>query len=83
MIDIPYNFNQKNKENQCITGCGQIEDMNHIYICERLKTDEIIQIPYDEIYGENLLKVEKIFKIMKKNIKKKNFSDVREPMILC
>lgn len=71
MIDIPYNFNQKMKENQCITGCGQIEDMKHIYICERLKTEEIIQIPYDEIYGENILKVEKIFKIMKKNIEKR------------
>ena len=64
MIDIPSNFSSK-IENRC--QCGEIENMEHIYICEILNKERRI-LPYEKIYNGNLSEQIDIFQIFERNL---------------
>ena len=69
--NIPANFQSNDVKTLCGTGCGYIENMEHIYICENLNTEIEERKPYSEIYNGDLKTQTEIFKIMKTNIEKR------------
>ena len=73
MLQIPYNFPGQyiQNNNKCKTGCGKLETMNHLYICEKLNMEER-KYPYESIFSDNLHKQGEVFKIMEKNIQIRN-----------
>ena len=70
MIDIPYNFSGKNKENKC--ECNETEDMLHIYNCEMLNTNEP-NLPYETIFKGNIKQQIEVYKIFKQNLNQRQF----------
>ena len=60
MINIPTNFPSRNKnlDENCEI-CGEKENMKHLYVCKWSK--EINNIEYENIFGNNLKKMKKIY----------------------
>ena len=60
MIQIPYNFPAKNRniDEKCQI-CGERETMKHIYICKW--DNENNNIEYEEIFGNHMKKMKKVF----------------------
>ena len=66
MINTPGNFvSRKKNENKCI--CMQTEDMEHIYECGFLN-EKAPEIKFEEIFGENIDKMKKVFTRFRYNI---------------
>ena len=69
MVNINSNFS-KNKIN-CITGCNKLENMEHIYYCEKLSVSDFTSKPiYSHIYSENVDENIETFRIMHTNLEK-------------
>ena len=72
MVKIPSNFRGKGTgEEMCVTGCGEIETMKHLYTCSRMKDTHEQTHSYDKIYNGYIKEKVEIFKIMKKHIQKR------------
>ena len=69
--NIPANFQSSDIKIFCGTGCGCIENMEHIYICENLNIESEKRKPYCEIYNGDLKTQIEIFRIMKTNIERR------------
>ena len=70
MIDIEYNFPQKDTLTNC--ECGTKEDMQHIYICDLLSEDKKYEdLPYNKIFNGNLEQQTTVYKIFKHNLEKR------------
>ena len=69
MTNIPSNFtSEKDNANTCI--CGKLENMKHIYYCEKLNK-EIPTEKYDQIFGNNLNKMKYIVNRFRENMKQR------------
>ena len=61
--------NYTKKDIWCLTGCGQIESMEHIYNCDRISDDNTCtQLEYDNIYNGDYSDQIKVFKHMEKKL---------------
>ena len=67
MTNIPANFSGKS-EKSCI--CGEIESMNHIYVCKKLNKEEI-EVKYENIYESNLKNMKMIVNRFEANMKER------------
>ena len=68
MTNVENSYNEKEiSNNQCI--CGKLKTMKHLYSCEDLRKEDE-EIPYEEIFGENVRKIRKIYEILKENLLK-------------
>ena len=78
MIEIPTNFPSKNKniDEKC-EKCGETETMKHLYTCDL--NQENYNIKYEEIFGENLEKMKKVYKNFKTNYENKGKLKVTNP----
>ena len=77
MIQIPYNFPGKNKENKCL--CEKNEDMVHIFNCETYKKKET-ELKYEHIFDGNLKQQIEVFEIFNGNLKQREtFLNEMEP----
>ena len=59
MLPIPNNFPSKDKYDKCVK-CEHTEDMLHIYYSECWRI-EVMNIPYENIYSENITHLKKVF----------------------
>ena len=59
MVNIKSNFKQKNEKQMCI--CGQIENMEHIWNCEKLSSDKNEERNYQKIFNGNIREQIQIF----------------------
>ena len=67
MTQIENNYNEKEMNDKCV--CGELKTMKHLYSCKGLiKENE--ETPYEEIFGENVRKIRKIYEILKENLLK-------------
>ena len=67
MIHIYSNFSKN--ELFCLTNCGNIESMEHIYNCEKLcGTNIISKLNYEKIYSSYIKDQIEVYLLMKKNI---------------
>ena len=64
MVKIENNFPGSNIRKNCI--CGQIEDMKHIYSCKIYNTENENN-EYENIFGEDIRKMRKVYQIFQKN----------------
>ena len=64
MIEIEYNFPEKNKEKLC--RCGYKEDMKHIYYCKNLNSEDA-KIQYEEIFENNIENQMIVFRTFRNN----------------
>ena len=73
MLNIPYNFPGQYKQinDECKTGCGNLETMKHLYMCEQLNMKHR-KYPYESIFSDNLYKQSEVLKIMQENIQIRN-----------
>ena len=70
MVQIKSNFT-KEKIPCAMEGCDKIENMEHIYQCEKLcNCDVIKKPPYVSIYSENISKSIEVLKIMEEHLEK-------------
>ena len=69
MVDIPVNFTKEQNSEKCTCGC--LENMKHIYECKLWNQEENIEIEYEEIFNENILKQLKVSKIFYRNLEKR------------
>ena len=69
MVDIPMNFTKDQKSEKC--ACGFFESMKHIYECKLWNQKENIEVEYEEIFKENILKQLKVSKIFFQNLEKR------------
>ena len=67
MTNIPNNFSSKS-EIKCL--CGQIEQMEHIYNCKFLNSEEE-KIKYEKVYQENVDNLKIILKRFEQNCNKR------------
>ena len=73
MVKIPDNFRGKMTQQQvCVTGCGQRENMSHIYDCEILNGEKKGTNPYETIYNGTLTKQVTIYYPMKERQHKRD-----------
>ena len=64
MVNISNNFLTKQTlEDKCV--CGELDNMLHIYSCEKLNKDELI-VSYEQIYTGTLTQQIKVFERFKK-----------------
>ena len=71
MIKISDNFRGQASVNQyCVTGCGNLENMTHIYSCEMLNSEKKITHQYEKIYNGTLKEQVEIYYHMKENLDK-------------
>ena len=66
MTLIPNNFQSGKNEETCI--CGEKENMSHVYYCEMLNENRIIEEKYEEIYKNNIMKQKKILQTFERNL---------------
>ena len=78
MINIPYNFPGKNRENKCL--CEKNEDMVHIFNCETYKKKET-KLKYEHIFEGNLEQQIEVFKIFNENMKQREtlLNEIKPP----
>ena len=69
MVDIPTNFTKDQKSEKC--ACGLFESMKHIYECKLWNQKENIEVEYEEIFNENILKQLKVSKLFFQNLEKR------------
>ena len=67
MIDIENNFKNRKLPEKC---CGQIEDQQHIYTCQKLNTKKA-KIEYNKIFEENVKIQKEIMKRFSENYEKR------------
>ena len=70
MLPIPQNFPAEDKCDKCVK-CEQTEDMLHIYYSE-CWNNEVLNIPYENIYSENISHIKKVFLQIKVNFERRN-----------
>ena len=78
MVDAGNNFGKNEKCKMCDNN----EDMNHIYICEKLNEQEI-RIPYEKIYKGNLFEQIEVFRRFEKNMKIRNEEILKKDQSPC
>ena len=67
MVDIPSNFSTKeNNLSKCV--CQQKEDMQHIYICEYLNTEEPKET-FEKLFSKNVKRESSVFERFENNMK--------------
>ena len=59
MVNISYNFPKQQQIEKCV--CGEIENMEHIYLCEILNRDKI-KMTYNLIYNGTLKQQVEVYK---------------------
>ena len=64
MTNIPNNFSRKN-DVKCL--CGQTEDMEHVYNCKILSSEEV-NVKYEKIFEENVDNLKTILKRFEQNM---------------
>ena len=78
MVDIPTNFPSKSKNNdEKCKKCGDLETMKHLYLCDLNKENK--NVKYEEIFGENLRNMKKVYKNFKTNYENKEKLRVTNP----
>ena len=78
MADVGNNFGK----NENCKMCDTYEDMNHIYICEKLN-EQKIRIPYEKIYKGNLFEQIEVFRRFEQNMKKRNEEKLKKDQFPC
>ena len=68
MVNIKSNFKQKNEIQMCI--CGQIENMEHIWNCEKLSSDKNEKRNYQKIFNGNIKEQIQIFEEFTKKLER-------------
>ena len=69
MTNIPANY-PGTKQNITKCNCGKLENMEHIYYCEKLnKTEKMIE--YEHIYKDNIENMKIVLKRMEENMEKR------------
>ena len=69
MLPIPHNFPSQEKYDNCVK-CEHTEDMLHIYDSECWRI-EVMNIPYENIYSENIIHLKKVFLQFKVNFERR------------
>ena len=69
MVDIPVNFKKDQKLEKC--ACGAPENMKHIYTCHIWNQEHNIDVEFEEIFKENILKQLEVSSIFFQNLKKR------------
>ena len=69
MIKIENNFHGKRNKTTCI--CGELEDMKHIYSCKIYNIENEDELYYENIFGDDLKKMKKIYEKFKINFEKR------------
>lgn len=65
MVEIEDNFRKRQSENIC--KCGKRENMQHIYDCKYLNSEDSI-IRYEEIFGENVKNQKTVLERFRRNL---------------
>ena len=68
MVNIPNNFSSK-CDFKCV--CGKMEDMKHIYICEKLNGQKQPILQYDKIFNGNLNEQIEVYRKFEQNLSKR------------
>ena len=61
MIYIPSNFSSSSEKIECL--CGEIENMEHVYKCEKE-----VELPYEKVYNGNIKEQSEILRIFEKQL---------------
>ena len=69
MVDIPANFSKDQELEKC--ACGALENMKHIYKCHIWNQEHNIDIEFEEIFNENILKQSKVSNIFFRNLERR------------
>ena len=79
MIKTENNFHGKMNKTTCI--CGELEDMKHIYSCKIYNIENEDELYYENIFGDDLKKMKKIYEKFKTNFEKRG-NENNPPRIL-
>ena len=69
MTNIPANFPKPETEYNC--QCGEKEDMEHIFDCEKLNNGTENNLTYGRLFGGTLSEQIEIFRKFEKNLKRR------------
>ena len=71
MVKIDNNFpGNSNNKSKCL--CGHIEDMKHIYSCNKYNAEnENEDENFEKIFEKDMRKIKKIYEKFKKNLEKR------------
>ena len=72
MSKISANYSSREVKHFCF--CGEEEDMEHVYTCKQLKSEEPLT-EYKYIYSENIDKISYVYKRFVENM------DIREQLL--